>query len=149
TDQLDLQLGGRDSYIVTKSPTLITTGPAVAAPAVTPALSSSDNPLTYSIAPQYKIFSDLMVYARLASGYQPGAPNNYTISPVVPHGVNAAKTESYEIGIKGDLLDRYLTVDASLYYIDFNGIQVRAADPSGISYTTNGGTAKSEGFEIA
>jgi iron complex outermembrane receptor protein len=47
------------------------------------------------------------------------------------------------------VLDRALTIDVSAYYIDWRSIQLSVYSPTAnISYTVNGGKAKSEGLEL-
>ena len=59
-------------------------------------------------------------------------------------------TKDYDLGIKGDFLDHTVSVDASLYYIDWHDIQLGLVDPvTGFQYIGNGGTAKSQGIELS
>jgi outer membrane receptor protein involved in Fe transport len=93
-----------------------------------------------------------MAYARLASGYRPGAPNTGAgvALGVVPSSYSPDKTHNYELGIKGDFLDHVVSVDASVYYIDWKNIQLTLLSAqSGQSYTGNAGAAKSEGVELS
>ena len=47
-------------------------------------------------------------------------------------------------------LDRKLSVDASVYYIDWTGIQLTLVNPTNeINYIVNGSSAKSEGVELS
>jgi outer membrane receptor protein involved in Fe transport len=90
-----------------------------------------------------------MVYARLASGYRAGGPN-LTISPGTPPQYSPDTTKNYEIGVKNELLDHTLSIDASLYYIDWNNIQLSLVNPqNGLGYNGNGSRAKSEGLELS
>ena len=90
-----------------------------------------------------------MVYARLASGYRPGGPN-YNV-PGIPLQYKADTTQNYEIGVKGAVLDHTLSIDASLYYINWKDIQLYLTDPAagGSTYYGNGGRAKSQGVELS
>jgi outer membrane receptor protein involved in Fe transport len=91
-----------------------------------------------------------MTYARIASGFRPGGPN-YARAPGVPEQFAADTTKNYELGIKGDLVERYLTIDASIYRIDWNNIQLQFFDPTvaPVSYILNGGSARSKGVELS
>src|SRR5262249_42603109 len=98
--------------------------------------------------PQFKLSPDLMMYARFASGFRPGASN--LVTPGIPPQSDPDKTENYEIGMKGDFLDHRLSVDASLYYIHWKNIQISLVAPiSSGEYFPNGGSAKSEGVELS
>jgi outer membrane receptor protein involved in Fe transport len=88
-----------------------------------------------------------MVYARAASGFRPGGGN--LVFPGVPITFNPDKTYNYEAGLKGDFLDHKLSSDISLYYIDWQNIQINERTASNHGYTGNGGRAKSEGVELS
>src|SRR5262249_17759665 len=98
---------------------------------------------------RYRVSADLMVYARIASGYRPGGPNGDYLSTGGPPQFGPDTTTNYELGAKGSALDHTLTFDASVYYIDWSKIQIQLATPNGLGYGANGGTAKSEGIEFS
>ncbi|WP_286772992.1 TonB-dependent receptor, partial [Sphingomonas sp. 66-10] len=105
---------------------------------------------TFSVAPQWKIRPNLMVYARVASGYRPGGPNINCGRPFVACTYGSDRTVNYELGLKGDFFDRLVSIDASAYLIDWDDIQTLVATPNGRSgYTANGGTARSQGVELS
>ncbi len=151
TDRFDLQVGGRQSSLKLDRAGQTTTGAQFAAPAVVAAQHSKSDAFTYLVTPQLRISPDFMVYARLASGYRPGGPNNAlcTFYGSFPCEFSPDKTANYEIGMKGEAWNRALTFDASLYYIDWKDVQITLFDPtSNFSYGTNGATAKSAGIEL-
>lgn len=153
TDRFDVQFGARKSWIQQRFRPQVTTGPLAdvflgqPSPVVVPAASVSDNPFTYLVTPQYRVSPDLMVYMRLASGYQSGGSNQGI--PNVPLDYKPSKTKNYEIGAKGDLLDHKLSFDASIYYIDWQDIQLSFLSPQQFAYNGNGGHAKSQGVELS
>ena len=152
SDQFDVQLGARESHIV------VTTNPTIqlgvfdtvfGTPALVPELSASANVFTYLVTPRIKLSPDLMVYARLASGYRPGAANGVVVT-TYPRQSDPDQTKNYELGVKGDFIDHKLSIDASLYYIDWKNIQEAITDPkTGFGYTGNVSGAKSEGAELS
>ena len=90
-----------------------------------------------------------MVYARIASGYRAGGPN-LTLSPGIPAAFKPDQTKNYEIGAKVDLFHDRLSLDSSLYYIDWKDIQITETNPqTGLGYTGNGSEARSQGFELS
>jgi outer membrane receptor protein involved in Fe transport len=121
---------------------------------VTPNLVSKDQAFTYLVTPRFKVSTDTMVYARFASGYRPGGPNPQCLA-LSSVGLNvcefgADKTENYEVGVKGDLLDKLVSFDASVYYIDWRDIQLGLRDTqTGLGYNANAGRAKSQGIELS
>ncbi|MGB8602223.1 MAG: TonB-dependent receptor, partial [Rhizomicrobium sp.] len=108
--------------------------------------SSSSNVFTYAITPRYHISEDMMVYARIATGYRPGGPNS---APDGPVSYGPDRTTNYEVGFKGVILPDLLTLDVSLFNIEWRDIQLQAATSSGYSYVQNGGAARSRGFEFS
>ena len=154
TDRFDIQAGGRRSWShQTLVPT--TTGanvPPNAPPQ--PAQYATGDAFTYLVTPEFKISPDLMVYARVATGYRIGGPNfNYGVSGV-PASFKPDTTTNLDLGIKGEFFDHALTIDAAAYYIDWKDIQLGVANnsslcPGGCYYQINGTRAKSEGVELS
>jgi iron complex outermembrane recepter protein len=107
---------------------------------------SSEDVFTWSISPQYKFSDDVMVYARVATGYQPGGPNVALVG--IPPQVDSSMLDSYEIGLKSQFADRRVTLDVSAFRIDWEDIQV-ASSFNGIGGLVNGGEATSEGLELS
>jgi len=92
---------------------------------------------------------DMMVYARVASGYRPGG-GNINCNSEVPCKFDADTSRNYELGIKGNLWNRMISYDASLYYIDWKDIQVTLFNPDfGVTYQDNAGGAHSRGVELS
>ena len=107
---------------------------------------SSEDVFTWSVSPQFKLTDDAMLYARVATGYQPGGPN--VAFPGMPSSVDSAMLTSYEIGLKSQFADRRVVLDMAAFRIDWDDIQV-AASFNGLSGLVNGGAASSEGFELS
>jgi outer membrane receptor protein involved in Fe transport len=154
TDQFDIQVGGREAQFRIVGSSFSVTGMTANVidgfptdPFVFPEYTIKQNAFTYLLTPRYKITPDFMVYARLASGYRPGGSNAGT--PQVPQEYSSDKTEDYEIGSKVDFLDHTLSLDASLYYINWKNIQLPLIYPvNGSTYVGNAAGAKSEGIEL-
>jgi iron complex outermembrane receptor protein len=154
TDRFDVQFGGRESqnrqssYVEYQGPyASLFLG---ASPTLYPTVHTKDDSFTYLVTPRFRVSPDLMVYARLASGYRPGGPNVNAAAFGLPASYDADKTKNYEIGVKGDALNHSLSYDASIYYIDWKNIQLILVDAtSGSGYYTNAGGAKSQGVELS
>jgi len=104
------------------------------------------------LTPRYRLSPDLMAYARLASGYRPGGPNSgASVAAGAPTQYDADKTKEYELGLKGEFIDRRLSVDAAVYYVDWKNIQSQLFTAGAVpaTYTGNAGDAKSEGIELS
>ncbi len=91
-----------------------------------------------------------MVYGRVASGYRPGGPNALCNDVEIPCQYKPDKTVNYEIGAKGNVLDRALSYDLSVYYIDWKDLQVTQVVPAGTNnYNANASRARSRGAEAS
>ncbi len=144
TDRFDVQAGLRRSEIRQTSATI---NSGVPNPALD--LKVDTSATTYLFTPRFKVTQNLMVYARMASGYRIGGPNAFS-GGVIPAAFDPDKTQNYEAGAKGAFLDGALTIDASLYYIDWKEIQFNLLNPvNNRTYTANGSDAKSQGLELA
>jgi iron complex outermembrane receptor protein len=151
TDQFDVQVGARESH-VEENGSQITGGPYVPlflheTPPLYNSGSASSDAFTYLLTPEFKFSHDLMMYARLASGFRPGSFNANPI-PGIPSEFSPDKTYNYELGLKGKFFDDRLTVDASVYHIDWRNLQITLVKDN-YSYGTNGSKAKSEGVEFS
>ncbi len=146
TNRFDVQLGGREASIKQTFSSNVS-GPVLTF--VIPEGESKSNAFTYLLTPQFRLSSDFMVYARFASGYRPGGPNANCILNDIPCQYEPDKTQNYELGTKGDFLGHRLTLDVSLYYIDWKDIQLAFSGAGGGNYYANGSRAKSEGIELS
>jgi len=155
TDRFDLQVGGREAHNK-QVYNEVDAGPFVpefeqaAPPLVYPQVNTADSAFTFLVTPRVRISPELMAYARVASGYRPGGPNPTSTAVGVPDHYQPDKTLNYEIGIKGDLLGKLLSFDASVYDIRWQDIQLYVKDEqTGLYFFSNGGKAKSSGAELS
>jgi iron complex outermembrane recepter protein len=153
TDRFDVQVGGRESHIAESLSQVIigsnftTVFLQLPSPVISPEVASRANAFTYLLTPRLTISPDMMLYARLASGYRAGGPNS---GPGVPPEFGPDKTENYEVGMKADFIDHSVSVDTSVYYIDWHDIQLNLLNSSQEnSYIANAGEAKSDGVELS
>jgi iron complex outermembrane recepter protein len=156
TDRFDIQIGGRESQNRQKYRETLTGPlyplfyPQLTSPVVNPEIDTQDNSFTYLLTPRFKVSADLMVYARLASGYRPGGPNQTSTLFNAPPSYRPDRTNNYEIGVKGNVLDQLLSFDASLYYITWKDIQLTFVDPTTFAgYFVNASRARSQGIELS
>lgn len=110
--------------------------------------TSSDDAITYSIAPRWRPNDRTTVYARIASGYRPGGPNILGAPSVIPTTFDPDETVNYEVGVKTDLIDGILRLDAAAFHIEWSDIQLLVFDGA-VSGNANGGGAESQGVEWA
>ena len=118
-------------------------------PSGTTTQASTGSDFLYSVAPRWHLSPNTMSYARVATGYRPGGPNQGLPSGT-PGGVErhfkSDSTINYEVGIKSSLLDNRLSVDLAAFLIDWKDIQLEQA-VGNFGFTANGGSATSRGLE--
>jgi len=153
TDWFDLSGGLRyarndQTFTEIEGGALLGSSPPTAAVLVVPG-KSGEGVTTFSVAPELHVTKDVMAYARIATGYQPGGPN--VVLPGVsgvPTQFNSSTLIDYQVGVKSTLLDGRATADLSAFYIDWTKIQVSVliGNQSAIE---NAGKARSEGFDFS
>jgi iron complex outermembrane recepter protein len=121
----------------------------------------------YPVTPKFSLTYDLSdtssIYTSVAKGFRLGGPtgptpigpnnpcqqdyiNNGITNPPVSYGPD--KLWSFEAGTKTLALGNTLSVNAALYYVDWQGIQQTVDLPiCGFNFTTNVGNAESYGTE--
>ena len=139
SDQFDVALGARyaeNEQSMVQGGTAVSNGTE----------ESSDDAFTYSIAPRWRPNDRTMIYARLATGYRPGGPNILGVPSVIPPTFGPDQTTNYEIGVKVDLIEGLLRLDAAAFHIDWEDIQLLVFDGA-VAGNANGGGAESQGVE--
>lgn len=147
TDRFSVQVGGRQSWLRQEFEQTIITATISGVPSVRrdPHTTTEPDVFTYLVTPQFKFTPDVMAYTRFASGYRAGGTN---AGVGVPPRYEPDKTKNYELGLKGAFIDGALTLDASVYYIDWVDLQLLVR-PQTFSYTTNASRAESKGVELS
>lgn len=106
---------------------------------------SSDGILKFNLT--YTINDDAMVYATYAEGYRPAGANR---APGVGETFDPDFVNSYELGAKSTLLDGRLRLNGSVYFMEWDDIQIGFFNPdiSLLGLVDNAGAAESSGFEL-
>jgi iron complex outermembrane receptor protein len=115
-----------------------------------------NNRLDWRVALDYRFNEELMVYTQVATGYRAGGFNArpYFPSQATPHIPETIT--SYELGVKADLFDNKLRLNAAGYYFDYNDIVLNSTfcanlpvgQQSPCLRPTNVGSAEVKGFEL-
>ena len=101
------------------------------------------NAWTPKLVLQYQPTRDLMAYATVARGYKAGVINIGSAGdPVNPEFV-----WNYEAGIKSELFDRRLTLNAAVFYTTITDLQVQRPI-NGTLITVNAAKASTKGIEL-
>jgi len=117
---------------------------------------TEDSSKDYLATISYKPNATMTIYARAASGYRPGGPNNFlpaSYAAGAPLSFKSDKLWNYEAGIKGSLFDRLVTYEASVYHMNWSDVQVSQSFPLAGGGSDvgvgNAGKAKSDGAEVS
>ncbi|MEO0031417.1 MAG: hypothetical protein RIS94_1175 [Pseudomonadota bacterium] len=96
---------------------------------------------------EFRPAQDVMLYASFSKGYKTGGWTTRLSSPeATAPDFNEEKADSWEVGVKSELLDRHLRLNIAGFYTDYKGIQL--TQTNGISPTTkNAGNAEIYGME--
>jgi iron complex outermembrane recepter protein len=113
-------------------------------------IRTSESDPTWSVAPRWHVNEDLLVYARVATGFSPGGPNQPSSVLPNPRPYRSDSTRNYELGARADLFDKRFTVDVAIFDIRWKDVQIvelvqTASGPVGLN--GNSGTAESKGVE--
>jgi iron complex outermembrane recepter protein len=110
---------------------------------------SSEDVVTWLVNARYRITPDVMVYARAASGYRPGGPNVVIPGTDLPRTFDADTLISYEAGVRATFWGGRALLNATVFNIDWEKIQISIANAAqNATGLGNGGKAFSRGFEL-
>lgn len=107
---------------------------------------ASDDVFTWMTSARYHIDPANMLYVRAASGYRPGGPN--PANQGIPSQFDPDRLINYEFGYKGSLLDGRAALNAAVFYITWDKIQISVPNERGVYYPGNGKQASSRGVEF-
>jgi iron complex outermembrane receptor protein len=115
--------------------------------------TSAETARTYLLTAAYALNPQSSVYARVASGYRPGGPNAEVRDPNTGELAAPTKFEhdtltSFELGYKADLLDKTLSLQASVYDIEWKQVQQYLVVNT-VQVIANGGAARVQGLELS
>ncbi|MEJ0039576.1 MAG: TonB-dependent receptor [Gammaproteobacteria bacterium] len=123
---------------------------------------TSENPVNPRFSLSWQYTDRDMVYVTAAKGYRSGGANTAgslespTCGPVLtslgigepPLTFASDSLWSYELGSKNSLLDGRLAIQASVFHIDWSGIQTQLNQQGCGTFTVNRGDATVNGFEL-
>ena len=121
-------------------------------------VDSSESGNTFKANVSFTPSDDALMYLQWSEGFRVGHGQilpPISTCPVVGNlsaNVDSDSTTNVELGSKLTLADRRLTVNATLYRVDWDDIPVRVFDPTPgcgrLGADVNGGQARSQGFEL-
>lgn len=106
------------------------------------------NNFSPKIGLQYHPSDDVMLYASWSKGYKTGGWTTRLSNPL-PYapGFGPEKATTWEAGVKSELMDRHLQINAAAYQTDYKGIQLNFQQGSSPT-VQNAGDARIKGFEL-
>lgn len=125
-------------------------------------VADSQSGSIFKVNTSYRFNPDLMMYATVSDGYRNGGINSVPpcILPVDPQtqhvcalpdeqGFKPDQTRNHELGVHSTWLDRRLTLNAAVYYINWKDVRVTSTTQFGDeNITINGSRAASKGLEL-
>ncbi|MBK7115398.1 MAG: TonB-dependent receptor [Proteobacteria bacterium] len=112
------------------------------------------NNTDYRLAAQYRWNDEVMTYVQWATGFKGGgvSPRPFVVDQAQPFGPE--KLSSYEVGVKADLFDRSLRVNADVFTGNYKDLQLGLQTctgsvlPAPCGRIANAGDARIRGFEF-
>lgn len=115
------------------------------------------DPIVYARTGQYKAWTpkfeidvrpteDVLLYVSATRGFKSGGYNITSANPA--QGFAPEFLWSYEAGLKTDLLDRRLRLNAAVFHYDYSDLQVQAFITPGVADITNAANARVRGLEV-
>jgi iron complex outermembrane recepter protein len=126
--------------------------PGVGANRATVRGSTSEDAISGRIGPQLDIGKDAMVYATYSRGYKGPAYNVFfNMGSTADFALAPETSNSYEIGLKSELLNRTLRLNVAAFSAEYKGYQANVPDLLNntiITRTINAGTVETKGVEV-
>ena len=113
----------------------------------------SDTATTPKFNVSYKLSEDALVYAQASKGFRIGGVNpglppcDACIVDIQPE-FEPDSLWNYELGLKTEAFDGAMTLNASVFWIDWSNIQLSVNREDGFTGFTNAGKARSRGVEL-
>jgi iron complex outermembrane receptor protein len=151
TPRVTATLGGR--FFDTKSDTTVSRPPGIFSFTPTSFNQLQDETgFTPKATLAFRPREGFLTYATYSQGFRVGGanPNPPTITGV-PTSYDSDSSKNYEVGLRTSMAGNRVVIDASVFRIDWEDIQVRLFTPAPFfySYVTNAGQAQIDGVEFS
>jgi iron complex outermembrane receptor protein len=113
--------------------------------------STTEKAWSGRIGPQWDLSKDVMVYGTYSRGYKGPAYNVFfNMSPTQDNVLAPETSNSFEIGVKSELMDRRVRLNVAAFQTDYDGYQANVPDlVNGVIVTRliNAGKVQTKGIE--
>lgn len=97
----------------------------------------------------YQYSDDILFYGQVSEGFRPGGANQTVVGQPIPTGYESDSVTNYELGMHTAWQDGLLTLNAAVYHLVWDNIQVTGRSPDNLfGYLTNAGEAQIDGIEL-
>lgn len=104
---------------------------------------------TPRIAADYQATDDVFLFASWSKGYKAGGFNRSTVPVTALTPYDEEEVSSFEAGVKSQFLDDRLRANLTLFYNDYEDLQLSAFDPAtNVSRRFNAAAATTQGVEL-
>ncbi len=103
---------------------------------------------TWRAGVEYTPDRNMMFYATASTGFESGGVNDTGGDTTIPSSYAPQKVHAYEIGAKNRFLDGKVNTELSLFWNQFQNLQINIYTPQ-VSYFGSAGRARSRGAEAA
>jgi outer membrane receptor protein involved in Fe transport len=110
----------------------------------------TDEEVPWKVALAWHASEDLTLYGLRAVGYRLGGTNNRGIGAIfIPEQFSGDELTNYEAGVKSLLADRRVILNASIFSMEWENMQVAGQDLTGaFGFIGNAGKAEVQGLEV-
>ena len=110
----------------------------------------TDSEVPWKVALAWHASDDMTVYGIRSNGFRLGGTNNRGIGDIqIPETFSGDELVNYEFGIKTQLADRRTTLNASVFFMEWDNLQVAGQDLTGaFGFIGNAGKAEVQGIEV-
>ena len=126
--------------------------PGVAATRARVTGSTTEKAFSGRFGPQFDIDANAMVYATYSRGYKGPAYNVFfNMSPTQDNVLAPETSNSYELGLKSELMERRVRLNVAAFLTDYDGYQANVPDLlNGVIVTRliNAGKVQTKGVEV-
>ena len=114
--------------------------------AAPPTFTSDDEFTDFSprVVLNYYFNDNMLGYASFSQAYKSGGFNSFGLLP----SFDSEEVDAFEVGVKTDLADDRVRLNAAAFVYDYTNLQVRLPVPTGGVTIQNAGAADVKGFEL-